>query len=482
MANSRWLGLMFAVGIAAASACTTNFGFTGPRSDKGESSSSQTSSIGGMAASSNVGGAGGMVTSSERRRRRRHGGEQHRRRRDGEQLSRGRRWRDGEQCQLQRKHLWRDGERNDRQRHEHQQRRRNGEQQPRDQHGERRNRKHEQHRQRVRRRRGGLLGAGRLPDSGERMRKGDLRQRLLRHDRAGRRNRVHEGGQGLRRQRDVRRLRGAERLPGHGVKCATATCNGNNACVKTDAWRTTACSEAGGSLCDGNGKCVACLMTSDCPLTGTACATAACTGDACVNTNAANRVKCSDNGGSVCNGAGLCVQCNVTADCTGTLGCVSEQVRSASCTDKVQNGTETDVDCGGPTAWPARREEHASSQRRLRTGYCRADVCAAPSCSDGVLERHRDRRRLRRPAASPSAPTARRARATATVSSGNCFGGACLPICCNGQPAGRDRDRRRLRRPLRRQVRGRQGLRRQHRLRERRLRSAANASRPAPTA
>ncbi len=43
----------------------------------------------------------------------------------------------------------------------------------------------------------------------------------------------------------------------------------------------TACNQGGGTLCDGNGACVQCLATADCPATGNECLVAACTAGAC---------------------------------------------------------------------------------------------------------------------------------------------------------------------------------------------------------
>ena len=141
-----------------------------------------------------------------------------------------------------------------------------------------------------------------------------------------------------------------------------------------------ACTEAGGSLCNGAGTCVECLVASDCPgqdedckvrscnngACGIAFTTAGtltssqtagdckknvcdgagnevtqadnadpgsdgmqCTDDQCVNGNpfhpaSAAGTQCNENGGSVCDGSGTCIGCLVPADCASNQ-CVANE-------------------------------------------------------------------------------------------------------------------------------------------------------------
>ncbi len=57
-----------------------------------------------------------------------------------------------------------------------------------------------------------------------------------------------------------------------------------------------------------------------------------------------------------------------------------------SCADGMQNGDETDVDCGGPDASCARCATGAScvAGSDCASGVCTDDVCQAPACNDGV--------------------------------------------------------------------------------------------------
>jgi hypothetical protein len=177
----------------------------------------------------------------------------------------------------------------------------------------------------------------------------------------------------------------ATTCPPQTTKCVTPTCTGA-CCGTTNTAASTLCAENGGSVCDGDGKCVGCLMTSDCQASTTVCATVACTGEACVSTNVAMGMKCTDNGGSVCSGNGKCVACNVTADCATGMGCVTNKCVPASCSDGVQDGTETDVDCGGPVCAACAPGRMCKVQADCTPGICKSGVCAAPTCTDGVQD------------------------------------------------------------------------------------------------
>lgn len=88
---------------------------------------------------------------------------------------------------------------------------------------------------------------------------------------------------------------------------------------------------------------------------------------------------CSQGGGSYCDGAGTCVECTHNSQCAsmvcdlGSHGCAPP-----SCSDGVKNGSETDVDCGGTC--PA---QCASGQGCLAHTDCAPGACspATMTCS-----------------------------------------------------------------------------------------------------
>jgi hypothetical protein len=213
-----------------------------------------------------------------------------------------------------------------------------------------------------------------------------------------------------------------------GTDCAVPSCNtATHKCEVTDAPMGTSCSNASGMVCDGSGYCVGCDVNSDCPATGTACAAASCNvaSQVCELVEAPMGTACTDNGGTVCDGAGHCVGCNTGGDCASSgSGCsvaicsptshtctdVSAPMGTAcmgdggtvcngsgmcvqgSCSDGVKGAGETDVDCGGsvcPACGDGRMCEKGSDCRNkvcvLASNDANAEgVCAPPSCTDGV--------------------------------------------------------------------------------------------------
>src|SRR3569623_587284 len=128
-------------------------------------------------------------------------------------------------------------------------------------------------------------------------------------------------------------------------------------------------------------------------LLATACRSNVCTAGECGTASSSDNVK---NGGEtdfVCGGA-LCPHCvdgkkcslvTVCLDgvCTaGTLVCAAP-----TCTDAVKNGSEADVDCGGPCA-PGKRcadGKACATAGDCASGVCAANgLCAAATCTDLV--------------------------------------------------------------------------------------------------
>ena len=147
--------------------------------------------------------------------------------------------------------------------------------------------------------------------------------------------------------------------------CVTNTCTGG-CCGTADIAMATTCHSGGGNVCDGNGTCVPCLQPSDCTATGTVCATATCTANACGQTVASKGTTCTDNGGSVCDGTGKCV--------------------NSSCADGIQDGNETDIDCGGSCS-PCGDGKMCKMGSDCIDKVCSGapdKTCQAPTCTDGA--------------------------------------------------------------------------------------------------
>jgi hypothetical protein len=91
-----------------------------------------------------------------------------------------------------------------------------------------------------------------------------------------------------------------------------------------------------------------------------------------------------------------CLNCPTTSQLCGPTAasltccpsgqvCVSGACVPASCADGVQDGQETDVDCGGPDCAPCANGKHCVVNRDCQSGICSNGVCQPrPTCTDGI--------------------------------------------------------------------------------------------------
>ncbi len=160
--------------------------------------------------------------------------------------------------------------------------------------------------------------------------------------------------------------------------CSPPTCtDGVKNGTETDLDCGSTCpSCADQQMCKGSGDC----QSSICPPGTLLCAAASCV-DATRNGDETDL----DCGGTVCLGCAVDQLCKLGADCR-SLHCDSSTLRcmAAGCSDQLKNGTETDLDCGGPDCRPCN-----NAQSCLVGGDCKSRVCEptshqciAESCTD----------------------------------------------------------------------------------------------------
>jgi hypothetical protein len=94
-----------------------------------------------------------------------------------------------------------------------------------------------------------------------------------------------------------------------------------------------------------------CAKASDCA-DDNECTEDKCVGGICQNPPKTKETACGEGSASVCDGAGKCVECVSSSDCAANHPmkpiCDLEDHKCVSCSDGIKNGKETDVDCGGP--------------------------------------------------------------------------------------------------------------------------------------
>lgn len=221
-------------------------------------------------------------------------------------------------------------------------------------------------------------------------------------------------------------------LPEDSNSCTTDACNAGVALNKP-VLVGTACADNGGLVCNVEGACVECNVPDDCSGTDSTCAfrvcdmgkcgtgyaavgtpvdmqtpgdckvdvcdgtgnvmtsnddsdvfddANACTMDTCLDGNPQHAnvpvdSLCTQNGGSVCDGNGTCVECNVSAQCSSGI-CAATMCLPATCDDSIRNGTESDVDCGGDVCLPCSGGDGCVSGTDCYSGVCQAQACIGP--------------------------------------------------------------------------------------------------------
>ncbi|HXK18499.1 MAG TPA: discoidin domain-containing protein, partial [Polyangiaceae bacterium] len=139
--------------------------------------------------------------------------------------------------------------------------------------------------------------------------------------------------------------------------------------------------------CGGDQGCARCTTgqlcsaTSDCD--GGACARGQCQAPTCndaLQNGAETDIDCGGGTCQPCEVGGVCLQ---TDDCNNLL-CSKGKCQPAACDDKLPNQDETDVDCGG-SCDPCADTLKCKAAGDCASGVCtKALVCAAPTCTDKV--------------------------------------------------------------------------------------------------
>ncbi len=205
--------------------------------------------------------------------------------------------------------------------------------------------------------------------------------------------------------------------PGGGDDAAAPDAGGDDAAVPKDCTKPSDCESkicsAEGKCqppkCDDNttngdetdldcgGSCKPCEATKKCKVPAD-CASGVCSdkgmGLQCQPPSNTDKVKNGDETDVDCGGAGnpKCAdgkKCTVRDDCTSDVcDAGSGTCKAAVCNDGVVNGTETDVDCGGPACPRCADLKSCKTADDCTSGVCK-DVgkgleCQPPSPTDGV--------------------------------------------------------------------------------------------------
>ncbi len=184
----------------------------------------------------------------------------------------------------------------------------------------------------------------------------------------------------------------ASDCPGKDTACQSRVCNMGVCDIayqpKGMATPTQTAGTCQQSVCDGAGNVMTIPDDANVPVDGNPCTDDLCSNGAPSNPPFAAGAMCADGadgGGKVCDGSGHCVACTMDSDCSAGV-CAQGMCVSASCTDHMKDGAETDVDCGGGTCPACALGLMCMASTDCASLACLSGVCATPSCTDTVQD------------------------------------------------------------------------------------------------
>ncbi len=154
------------------------------------------------------------------------------------------------------------------------------------------------------------------------------------------------------------------KCPGQDHDCIKRTCIAG-VCDMMPEGPGAYCMEDGGIRCDGKGHCVLCQMDGQMHDSET---DVDCGGKDCP--------KCKDE-----------EKCELDSDCESAV-CKMKLCQPPQCNDKVRNGKETDVDCGGGLKGCPKKCEQGllcENDQECTTNHCTDGVCCGVDCT-GLCE------------------------------------------------------------------------------------------------
>jgi formylglycine-generating enzyme required for sulfatase activity len=146
-----------------------------------------------------------------------------------------------------------------------------------------------------------------------------------------------------------------------------------------------------------------------------------------------------------CGGGGLCIKCpagkgcKVNSDCLLDK-CVNGLCELPDCTDNVKNGDETDVDCGGSCQTKCAPGLTCKAASDCSSSVCTSGKCSVPSCSDNARNGTETDSDCGGPDCSKCA-VGKLCNANSDCQQGICEGGICkAPSCSDGVKNGTESD------------------------------------------
>jgi hypothetical protein len=232
--------------------------------------------------------------------------------------------------------------------------------------------------------------------------------------------------------------------PGTDDDCQQRTCTAGVCDVSFTANGTPTTTQTTGdcqkSLCDGAGNASVVNDDTDPLVDGDPCTDDVCTAGVPSNPPAAAKTPCSSGTATMCDGAGHCVECLASTDCTSGI-CTANVCLSAVCSDNVKNGNETDVDCGG-ACLPCADGKVCAAAADCQSGVCSGTTtktCQVPVCTDAAKNGTETDVDCGGGVCPKCAPL-KKCSVNADCTGGQCSGSVCLATCTDAVKNGGETD------------------------------------------
>jgi len=164
---------------------------------------------------------------------------------------------------------------------------------------------------------------------------------------------------------------------GAAPPCSSTTCINHVCGTQFEPFGTPVTDQIVGNCrsnqCNGTGAIISVANDADLPASdGNDCTQDLCSNGTPTYQYSAAGTAC--NGSGVCNGTGSCLECLSGSDCPSGI-CSQGICAQPSCMDTIKNGSETDVDCGGPVCTKCTVGMSCSAGSDCLSGACSGGIC-----------------------------------------------------------------------------------------------------------
>lgn len=90
--------------------------------------------------------------------------------------------------------------------------------------------------------------------------------------------------------------------------------------------------------------------------------------------------------GGICPPCKDLLKCSINSDCQSRICNATKICQPSLCTDKLNGGNETDIDCGGGVCSTCNNTKRCNINEDCSSGYCASGICTDNPCKNGMLD------------------------------------------------------------------------------------------------